>query len=147
MPNFFFKTGQDLPHTLCNFVFADMYDMKHQGTWVYYIHDGQAFQFIFYNTSGAQNDEIDYRIFAKEGTRTFQVFSTKGQNSGIASVYLNGVLQGTIDLYNATEIMNQLNTLPFTVTSTDFHTVKIKMESKNPSSGGYSIAATWLRIK
>lgn len=124
---------------------ADMYSAI-TGTWVYSITTSQAYCFAFYNSSDAQNDEISFKIFAEAGNKTLEILCVTSGGYAIATVYLDDVEQGTIDLYSSSTKYNKKKTLAVTVVGTGEHTIRFKAATRNGSSTGWILALTWLRI-
>ena len=146
MPNFFFGENVELPEVMDSFKFADMYETIHLGTWGYLLSSLQVHFYYWRELNGLQNAEIDYKLYAKKGSKTLTFLVVKGPSGGIMHIYLDGESQGTIDLYDADGLFNQIVSLGLTVQTTDAHILKIKMETKNPLSIGYYCNFTWLGI-
>lgn len=134
-------------NVLTNFVFADMYKQIIAGTFVIGLGDDRKYQYVFYNSSFAQNDELEYEIFAQHGARTLQILTRTNNSGAIITPYLDDVAQDTIDLYTVSDTYNVIKTLAVTVVGTKQHSLKIKATDKNASSGNYIFNLTWLRIK
>ena len=129
------------------FTFGDMYKSLIQGTWIYYQHTDHVFNFVWFNNSNNQNDEIEYEVYAEKGTKTFEILASKGTTYAEMSIYLSGVYQGKIDLYKAIPwARNQRLSIPVTVLQTGKHNIKLKTATRNPLSAGWSIGYQWLRI-
>ena len=146
MPNFFFGENVGLPEVMNRVIFADMYETIHLGTWGHFILPDQAYQFDYRELTGLQNAEIDYTVYAEEGSKTLTFLLIKSIAGGIMHIYLDGEFQGTIDLYNDPPLFNQIVSLGLAVLTTGAHVLKIKMETKNPSSSDYYCTFTWLRV-
>ena len=134
-------------HFLSNAVLSLFYKSIIAGTWV---HAPMAMQVLYLLTSNAppaQNDEIEYYLFAQEGEKTLSILGSKALNSGIATVYLDDIIQGTFDGYGPGVTLNIFFTLPVTVVNTKTHSLKLKMATKNASSSGYKLSLTALWIK
>lgn len=87
--------------------------------------------------SPAQNDTYETSFLLKAGNYNFTFLHDKGTSRGIANVYLNDVLQGTIDCYSASTIQINRTILNINVGYSGTHTLKIRMLSKNASSTGF----------
>ena len=124
-----------------------MYKSIVQGTWIYYTGIVRAYCFVWSNSPGAQNDEIEYEIEAESGNKTLEILCRIAPTYAIAWVYLDDVYQGQIDQYSDPFQENVMKTLPVTVPSTGTHSLKFKVESKNPLATGWDITLTWIRIK
>ena len=124
-----------------------MYKQIIAGTFILGQSSDQKYQFLLYNNTFAQNDEIEYEIFAHHGTRTLEILGRTNNNSAIITPYIDDVAQGTIDFYSLSDTYNVIKTLAVTVVGTKQHSLKIKSTDKNPLSGNYIFNLTWLRIK
>jgi hypothetical protein len=67
-------------------------------------------------------------------------------DQGIATVYVDGVSQGTIDTYSSGSLLNQIGTLSINIPTDGIHTLTFTVTGKNGSSSGYGfvISAWWL---
>jgi len=91
---------------------------------------------LFSNSS--QNALVDYKILWPAGTWTVEILFKKAASHGIASVQLDSVEQGTIDMYNASDSVNFTDTVTgIDVAQTGSHTLRFKMATKNGSSSNY----------
>lgn len=136
-----------ITNILSNMKFADMYRSIIQGTWIYWNAPDQAYQLVFFNSSQALNDELDFDIFAENGIKVLQLLHVTTTTGAIVSVYLDDVLQGTIDFYTATGLYNQTYYFALNVVGTGKHSLRLKATSKHPSSSAYTMYLTHLRIK
>lgn len=104
--------------------------------------DGTSYcRFSYWPQSAAAiNDERSNSFFLRAGSYTFRLRGLTTSASGIATIYIDGVSQGTIDMY-AGAAASAANTLAITVISDGYHTLNIKMASKNGSSSNYSLFA------
>ena len=134
-------------NVLANFLLADMYKQIIQGTWLMGLVATQSYFTITYNYSAAQNDEIEYSIFAEDGAKTLYLLSYTSDNRGIAHVYLDDVLQTGINMYSGAPTPNVLKSCPLAVVGTKQHSLKIKMATKHDLSTAYVLSITYLRIQ
>lgn len=121
-----------------NLFYSFSYKTIITGTWITTAKVGQYLAFISYNNSWAQNDEIEFEIFAEAGVKTFELLALTSAGAAIITVYLDDVSIGTIDQYSGSDILNVISTLECTVVDTKTHSLKIKATSKNGSSSGYT---------
>lgn len=90
------------------------------------------------NSSGAQNDEINFDVVLAAGTWTFELMHTQNTNRGIYSVQLDGAEKGTIDGYSAALTRNVRSTVAgIAVAASGKVRLKLKMATKNASSTQY----------
>lgn len=102
--------------------------------------DGTAYcRFSYWSQSAsAINDERSNSFVLAAGSYTFRLRSLRTTSAGIATVYVDGVSQGTIDFYNGSAD-SYAGTLAITVVGDGYHKLNIKMATKNGSSGGYTL--------
>jgi hypothetical protein len=94
--------------------------------------------FVTLESSGAQNDEITFKVALAAGTWSITWMIFKLVNAGIYTISLDGVSQGTVDGYNSGTQVNQMMTLTGLVATTSgLHDLNFKMATKNASSSGY----------
>ena len=134
-------------NVLANFLLADMYEQIIQGTWLMSVVATQLYFTFTYNASAAQNDEIEYSLFAEAGAKTLYLLCYTSGNRGITHVYLDDVLQGEIDMWSNAPTPNVHQSLAMTVVGTKQHSLKLKMATKRPVSTGYILSITYVRIK
>lgn len=91
------------------------------------------------NDSFAQNDEIQYAFSHKAGNYKLHLLTRTDANSCIITVRLDGVSQGTIDLYSAGAVQNVKKTLSITIIGDANHILDMKAETKNVLSGAYGM--------
>lgn len=90
------------------------------------------------NSSGAQNDEISWKVPLGAGTWSITLGTRNSSSRGIYSVQLDGVEIGTIDGYNAADTQNQFATISgVVVAASAIVEVKLKMVTKNASASQY----------
>jgi hypothetical protein len=135
---------------ICAFnVFKPMlaYDSVVAGTWANYISGSQPWNGGIWNSSLAQNDELQFKFFSKSGSYTFVIIVVTHTDQGIIDVSIDGTSQGTIDTYAAATAYGVMKTLAVTVATDGEHTLNLKVTDKHGSSSGYVLRASawWLR--
>lgn len=111
-----------------------------QGTWVTSISSTQFLNGSFLNSSSANGDRINYKVYLAAGTYTFNLFCITSANAGIIDVSLDGYSssEGTIDLYSGSTVKNVTKTIPgITVSESGLVDLSIKLNGKNGSSSNY----------
>jgi hypothetical protein len=118
-----------------------------QGTWA--LSGGPAgtlFGVIFYNSSGANLDNVSYKLYMAAGTYTMKVISDKSTNRGIVDFDIDTTEIGSIDIYGSATTYNNISTVDnVTITSSGLKTLKVRLDGKNPSSTAYyaGLQAIW----
>ena len=92
--------------------------------------------------NSAQYDVYEIAFLLKAGTYNFTILHDKGINRGVASFYLDDVLIGSLDCYNASTVPNFRTSYTVTVSNSGTHTFKIKINSKNASATGFAFYGT-----
>ena len=126
---------------------CDAYNAIVQGTWDYLIDTTQFLSGTIYNTSHTQNDEVIYKFTHRRGSFTLVLLCNTDTNRAIATITVDGVAQGTIDLYSAVPVKNVLRTLAVTIASDGTHTLSIKAATRNAAANDWylTIGAWWIR--
>ena len=90
-------------------------------------------------SSGAQNDEINFEVTLSAGTWTYEQMHSTGNNRGVYTVTLGDISAGTIDGYDAAaNVYNVFGTLTgIQIPKTGVYRLKLKMASKNAASSNY----------
>jgi hypothetical protein len=104
-----------------------------QGTWALVITASQALGFYIGNTAG-QNDELNYKVYLAAGTYTLDLFGVLNSNNGIATITIDGVSQGTIDLYGTLTYNTKGSLANIVVSTAGLKTLGIKIATHNASS-------------
>jgi hypothetical protein len=100
------------------------------------------------DSGGAQNSEISWDLIIPAGTWRIDVMHRKGSDRGVYSVQIDAVEQGTIDGYAAATAYNQTGSVTgIAVATTDKHTLKLKMATKNASSSSYVGSIQQVRMR
>ena len=118
-----------------------------QGTWIAGVDASQFLYGYFYNNSNAQNDQIDFKVYLATGTYTFSLLLVKSATAAIATILLDGVSLGTIDMYAAVNTYNQIGSISnLTVTSAGLKTLSVKAATRNGSSAGWTLAISSMSL-
>lgn len=113
-----------------------------QGTWTFAIAANHFLNGTFSQAAGAQNDEINYKVYLAKGTYKIRSLHYESSNRGIMNFLLDGTLVGTIDTYNvAGSVFNQMKeTSTFVVTESGLKTLSLKMATKHASATAYDVS-------
>ena len=112
-----------------------------RSTWAvpaYFLHWDQFLNGVYY-INCTQNDWIEYKFSHKKGSFTFGMLTMFAANNGIVSIIIDGVSQGTIDLYGVNYVHNQLEKLAVEILEDGEHTLRIQATGSNPLSTGWDI--------
>lgn len=88
-------------------------------------------------SSPAQNDIYEISFLLKAGSYSVTLLYDKGTTRGIATVYFDDAIIGTIDAYASSTAAVNRSSFSVSVASSGVHTIKLKMLTKNASSTGY----------
>jgi hypothetical protein len=117
-----------------------------QGTWIFSLTASSIFYGIYYNSSNAQNDQLDFKIWLDAGTYDFVVIHQKTTSSAILTLLLDGESQGTIDFYGSTSYNNRSTINNIVVANSGLKTLSIKAATRNGSSGGWILAPSSMAL-
>ncbi|MBI2007569.1 MAG: hypothetical protein HYS83_02630 [Candidatus Blackburnbacteria bacterium] len=107
--------------------------ISYVGTWSYTTASMQFYNRSYHTTL----TPADYLTYTFTGTR-IGIFSAKGPSMGKIDIYIDDVLDSTIDLYSAL-LLTRFLVFEKTGLSAGSHTIKIVLRSdKNASSSGYN---------
>jgi hypothetical protein len=105
----------------------------------------------YYNMSvsqspGALGDSFQQNFAMASGTYTLFVMGYTSTNRGQVTFTIDGVTQGTIDLYNATG-GESISSIGVTITTTGVHSIIGTVTGRNGASTGYLIPLNkyWIR--
>jgi len=95
----------------------------------------------FYKENTATNNDGDYftvDVPLQKGTWTLSFIYMKAGSGGIIDVYVDSVEVHSLDTYNAATQHALYQTVTgITIATTGIHTIKMILDGKNGSSGGY----------
>lgn len=130
----------DIPANLSHFYGygARAYNGTQDKTFSYTVNTSYEFARYASISSAAQNDVYELSFILKAGSYNLTFLYDKGTTRGIASIYLDDSLIGSIDCYNGSTVAVNRTSYIITISKSGVHTLKIKMLSKNASSTGYA---------
>jgi len=125
-----------------------MYSVIGQGTWTYYLPYASQVMGIFYNSSGANGDNISYKVYLQAGTYTLQILVKKDTDQAILDVDIDDTEVATEDLYNSPAVFNySMTQADIVIAASGLYTLKLRADGKNGSSSAYrfyvSVIALW----
>ena len=91
-------------------------------------------------------DTIELEFPLKSGNYKLELLYGTGTNRGIASIYFNDSLIGTLDSYSSSGSNQIKYNINFSASTSGRHKLKIVIANKNTSSSGYRFSATALFI-
>lgn len=129
----------DVPTSLSHFYGygAKAYNGTQDKTFSYTVNTSYEFARYASISSPAQNDIYEVSFLLKAGSYNLTFVYDKGTSRGIASVYFDDALLGTIDAYAGSSAAVNRTSFTLTVPANGTHTIKLKMLGKNASSTGY----------
>lgn len=99
-------------------------------------------------SSGAQNDEINWDVILGAGTWALELFHNGFTDRGFYTVQIDGVTLGTIDGYRAATTYNIRSTISgIAVAQAGKKRLKLKMATRNLPSSGYRGSINALRMR
>lgn len=116
------------------------YNAVVQGTWVIYVDSTQIMNGNIQNSTQANGDELNYKVFLVKGTYTLQIVACKISAAPILKFYLDGVEKMAVDLYSAADVQNFVTaTTGIAVATNSLRTISVKADGKNAGSSAYKI--------
>lgn len=106
------------------------------GTWVIALATSFVLGSAIYNSSHANNDQIDYLASFSGGTYSIRIVYRRDTNRPILDFLLDGTSKATQDSYGATSDALIWNITGIAITAGS-HTISIKVSNKNGSSSDY----------
>jgi hypothetical protein len=118
-----------------------------QGTWAAFMSTLQMHNYYIYNSTNAQNDQIDFKVYLAVGTYTFSLLGANG-NLAIVSILIDGVSVGTIDQYDAGgQAYNKLQQVTgISITTAGLKTISLKAATRNAGATSWWITATTMAL-
>lgn len=89
-----------------------------------------------YHATPANADSFGVSVWTQQGTYDLKCRSPKAANKGIMELFVDGVSQGTIDMYDATGFLYDAIWRSIKLEEGN-HTLQLKVNSKNGSSSSY----------
>jgi len=106
-----------------------------QGTWEAVLSSERVNYYYFRNSSNAQNDQIDYKVFLAAGTYTLRIVTATSAAYAIITILIDGVSIGTIDLYSAATVNYVLKSLTeISISLAGLKTLSFKVATRNASN-------------
>jgi len=116
------------------------------GTWAVSTNTGQLNSNYMNNTSGSQNDQIDFeKVYLSAGSYQAIACFVRINDQGICSILLDDVSVGTIDTYGALAL-NIIADTTFTVGSSGLKKLSLKAATKNGASSAYNLSISEIAI-
>lgn len=101
------------------------------------------------DSSGVQNDEINWDVVVPAGVWTFELMHFRDVDRGIYTVYFDTTVVGTIDGYGLVPVRNRRDSLAGLVfaSTTAKRRLKLKMATKGGLSSGYLGSIQHVQLK
>ena len=117
-----------------------VYSAVTQGGFSLAINASQMLNYLLYNSTNAQNDQVDYKIWLAAGTYTFKSYFYTGPNQADRTVLIDGSSIGVLNGYSAAPAFNVIGEITGVVISTSgLKTLSFKAATRDPSSVGWYI--------
>ena len=101
-------------------------------------------------TTAASTDgaEWTHSVWLADGSYTLSIMGQTHNGRGKLDGYLDGsLLSGqTQDWYSSAAVYNAVKTFTFTISDPGYRVIKLKVNGKNASSGGYNMSLTRMAI-
>jgi hypothetical protein len=118
-----------------------------QGTWPITVSTDRLMNGQTYNSSNAQNDQIDYLVFLAVGTYTLTFMGEIGNNRAIVTLLVDGSSAGTVDFYHNGYVPNTLLSITgISITTAGLKTISLKAATRNASCNGWQIAISSMAL-
>lgn len=115
-------------------IFPFNYSAINAGTWAFGVQGGWA-NYVFFNTSHDDADELDFQVYLAAGTYTLRILSNKGPSSGIISFDIDGAEVASLDLYNDPSVINEISSQAgIAVATAGLKTLTMRVDGKNASA-------------
>lgn len=115
------------------------------GTWAIHTDASQYLNGWYIDDSHALNDQVQYKFSHKAGSFTFKLLTATTPGGGIVTVYVDGVSQGTINVYTVGTVYNVTKTLAVAIAKDGEHTLTIKVTAAGAGGDFYvRLSAWWL---
>jgi hypothetical protein len=106
-----------------------------------------ADNFLYTAQKGSSSQFNMYRLnkYMKEGAYDCTIYCYRYTDRGIATLYIDGSSCGTADMYAASQGVASLTITNFAVTGSKYHTIDLRMDTKNGSASHYT--GLWSSIR
>lgn len=121
-------------------------DVVGQGTWTVAIISSNVYNAYFINT-GNQFDNFTCNFRCPAGTYYFRISVVKAGASGIMAVDVDGDEKQTFNLYDGVGVFTFVAETPTFVLSSGLHTLRLRVDDKDGSSGGYFITPSGICLQ
>lgn len=116
------------------------YDSIVQGTWQVRIHADDYIGKFDNSAAHADGDELDFKVFLAKGTYTLLLIATRYLNSGIVDFDIDDSEVASFDTYfGPTDRNYRFTQTSINVATSGLKTLRMRIDGKNASSGGYVI--------
>jgi len=105
---------------------------------------GQANGGIFRQATPAVNDKLTFKVALKAGNYAMNVLALKTSGQGIQTIKLGATTLATFDWYNATNVLNSMQSAVIGVADDGLYTLTSEIASKNASSSGYTLSMNFI---
>ncbi len=148
MPNILYKSGSIKDSGGGHITIAlHAYSSVVQGTWAYILNNAQFCRGYYNNSSDADGDQLDYKVYLSKGTYSLALLVRTGSQRPILEFLVDGVSVGTLDMYSAGQVYNVVLTLTdIVISKSALSTLSLKVNGQHASSTGYLLLLTTLSL-
>lgn len=111
-----------------------------QGTWVFTTSAANWFYGALTHTPANDGDNLSWKVYLAAGTYTLFIMNTTSNTMGIIDFDIDAVEVASFDLYTVGLVHNARRTeTGIVIASSGLYTLKLRVDGKNASSGGYNV--------
>lgn len=142
--------GEDVGHGHIT-ILPHAFDSITQGDWTFVVSASQVLNGWFANSGGsppqADLDQINYKVFLAKGTYTVSILTLTFSTGAFLELIVDGVSQGTTDLYTASTIFNiKRNFSGIVITTSGLVDINLKVNGRNASATDWFVALSSLSL-
>lgn len=123
------------------------YEAIVQGTWTLYVFTDQVLNHVWYNSTAAINDEINYKVYLAKGTYTLRMLGRTYDSAGIMDVQIDGGSIASFDWWTLANIPNVMKSDTGNVIATPgLKTLTLKISAKNAEAAAYGCNVSYIAL-
>lgn len=118
------------------------YDSVVQGTFINFASPGYLMGGFLYNSSFADQDQVNYKLWLGAGTYTFKLLHATSTTHGILKILIDAAEVASFDTYGPASYNKVSTATGINISTTGIKTISLKVDGKNPSSSGYYMSVS-----